>query len=60
MYLEMEYSPDLEFDFYLAERLGMTVEEMRRQVSAREYLGWSIFYGRKAQRIELEAGKRGR
>lgn len=55
----MENSPDLEFDFYLAERLGMTVEEMQRRVSAREYLGWSIFYGRKAQRMEMES-KRGR
>lgn len=55
----MENSPDLEFDYYLAERLHLPVAEMRQRVSAAEYLGWSIFYGRKAQRMELES-KRGR
>lgn len=55
----MESSPDLEFDYYLAERLHMTVAEMRERISGEEYLGWCIYYGRKGQRIELEAGRRG-
>ncbi len=48
---------DLEFEFYLAERLGMMVADLRRRMSAAEYLGWSIFYGRKAQRAQLAARK---
>jgi hypothetical protein len=41
------------FDFYLAEKLGRTVAEMRRTVSAREYMQWSVYYGRKAQAQQL-------
>jgi len=50
----MEADPTLEFDFYLADRLSMTVDRMRREMSAEEYLGWSVFHARKAQRAELE------
>jgi hypothetical protein len=53
----METRPDLEFDYYLAERLGRSVAEMRRSVSAAEWRGWSVFYARKAQRRELELAK---
>jgi hypothetical protein len=52
-YREFEDRPDLEFDFYLAEKLGMTVDFMRQNVSAEEYLGWSTYYKRKRQREEL-------
>lgn len=55
----MEADPSIEFDYLLAEKLHMTVAEMMHRVSAEEYLGWCIYYGRKAQRAELEA-KRGR
>lgn len=49
---------DLEFEYYLAEQLGMTVGKMRREMSAQEYLEWQIYYGRKAQKAEMR-GKRG-
>lgn len=49
----------LEFEFYLAERLNMTVDRMRREVSAREFMQWSVYYSRKAQKQEL-ASKQGR
>lgn len=49
----MEDSPDLEFDYFLAEKLHMSVERMRREVDGQEYLEWSMFYARKAQRLEL-------
>lgn len=44
----------LEFDHYLAERLGMTVADMRRRMSAEEWMRWGVYYGRKAQRQEME------
>lgn len=49
--------PSAEFDHYLAERLGRTVAEMRRTVSNAEYVGWRMYYARKAQRAELEQRK---
>jgi hypothetical protein len=52
MYLAMEYDPTLEFEFYLAQKLGRTVDELR-QMSAEEFTGWSVYYARKAQKEEL-------
>jgi len=37
----------------------MTVARLREEMSSAEYLGWTIYYGRKAQRQELAAAKRG-
>lgn len=58
MWLEMEQG-QLEFEFMLAEKLGMTVARMRRDLSVEEFVGWSVYFGRKAQRAEM-AQKRGR
>jgi hypothetical protein len=33
----------------------MTVDEMRQRVSGDEFMHWSIYYARKAQRSELES-----
>lgn len=52
MYLMMENNSDLEFEFYLADRLKMTVAELR-EMSSTEFLGWSVYHGRRAQRQEL-------
>ena len=63
MYLEMEHSPTLEFEHFLCSKLGgMTVEEMRERMSNEEFVRWSVYYGRKAQREELamKSAKRGR
>ena len=49
----------LEFEFYLAEQLRMTVARMRREVSSQEFMEWSVYYNRKAQKQEL-ASKQGR
>lgn len=46
--------PGLEFEFYLAEKLGRTVEELRLSLSADEFLRWSIYYAKKAQTQQLE------
>jgi hypothetical protein len=53
MYLTMENSPDLEFEFFLAQKLSCTVDELRRRLSGEEWLGWQVYYARKAQREEL-------
>jgi allophanate hydrolase subunit 2 len=57
VYLEME-TTDLEFEFYLADRLSMTVARLRLEMPAAEYIAWSVYYGRKAQRMEIEQAKR--
>lgn len=49
----MANNPDIEFEFYLAEKLGRTVAELRATVGQDEYVGWTVYYGRKAQRQEL-------
>ncbi|WP_027934565.1 hypothetical protein [Amycolatopsis thermoflava] len=53
---------DLEFEFYLADRLGRTVAELRESLSQDEYVAWTVYFGRKAQRQELamKSVKRGR
>lgn len=37
----------------------MTVDEMRQRMSGDEFLYWSIYYARKAQRQELEMRRAG-
>lgn len=54
-YLAMESSPDLEFEFYVADRLGMTVAQLRAEMSNEEFVAWGVYHGRKAQRAELAA-----
>jgi hypothetical protein len=50
----LENEPDLEFEFYLAEKLSRTVAELRDTLSNAEYVLWTRFYARKAQAEELE------
>lgn len=53
-----EANQDLEFDFFLTQKLGgMTVEEMRDRMSSQEWMQWSVYYGRIAQREQLRAMK---
>lgn len=55
----MEASPTLEFELYLAQKLGMTLGRMRDQMSSEEFLLWGVFYARDAQRRELARLKAG-
>lgn len=32
----------------------MTVAEVRQRMTQREFVEWSVFYGRRAQQMELE------
>lgn len=52
-YLALEYDSDLEFTYYLADRLGKTVAELERTMSNAEFVRWGVYHARKAQRAEL-------
>jgi hypothetical protein len=52
-----EASPETEFEFFLAQKLGRTVAELRTGMSNQELVEWGVFYARKAQREELETAK---
>lgn len=52
-YLALENDPDLEFEHYLGEKLSRTVTEVRSMDNA-EFVMWTRYYARKAQRRELE------
>lgn len=58
-YLELENDPDLEFEFFLADRLHMTVARMREEMTYSELVLWSRYHARVAQAKELEAKKAG-
>lgn len=53
IYQRFEANPDLEYDFYLAAELGMTVAELRERMSNREYEEWNMYHARRAQQEEL-------
>lgn len=52
-YEGFEESPELEFEFFLADRLGRTVDELRQSISQDEFVRWMVYHGRKAQQREL-------
>lgn len=58
-YLALSESTELEFEHYLAVKLGRTVGELRRSMSHAEFLRWNMYYARIAQEAELERLKRG-
>lgn len=47
------------FEYFLASKLGMVVDEMRRRMTQAEFIYWTRYYALKAQREELERGKAG-
>ncbi|WP_433117095.1 hypothetical protein [Micromonospora sp. CA-246542] len=50
--MRFETDAEFHFDFFLAEQLKKTVAEIQR-MSSREYMQWSIYFGRKAQQRQL-------
>jgi hypothetical protein len=52
-WLRFETDGDFAFSFFLAEKLGCTVADLTAKISQREYMQWSIWYGRRAQQREL-------
>lgn len=57
-YLEIDENVDVEFEFFLAEKLHRTVEEIG-EMSNDEFMRWGVYFGRKAQLQEI-AAKQGR
>lgn len=49
---------ELEFEFFLAQKLGRTVAELR-EMDHGEWVGWCVYYGREAQRQQLAMAKAG-
>lgn len=47
----------LDFEFYLADRLKLTVAQLRQQMSADEFMRWGVWHGRRAQVQQLAARK---
>lgn len=45
-----------EFEFFLADRLHMTVAEMRERMSNGEYIRWAVYHGRRVQDAEIARG----
>ena len=43
--------------FFIAEKLGMTLLQLRTTMSAEELLGWSVYCTLKAEREEKEMEK---
>lgn len=58
-YLALSESVELEFEHFLAVKLGRTVGELRRSMSHLEFIRWNMYYAREAQQAELERLKRG-
>lgn len=57
-WLDLENDEQLEFEFFLAEKLKIgTVAEMRARMSHGEFVYWSRYYSRRAAEAELEAKK---
>lgn len=42
--------PAVEWEHYIAERIGMTVGELRRRMGHDEFIRWQVYYGRKWQK----------
>lgn len=57
LWLRFELDPDFRFDFFLAEKLGCTVAEMRARMPAAEWRAWAVYYARKQQQRQLAARK---
>lgn len=47
----------MEAEFFLADRLGMTVSRLRDEMSNAEFVAWCMYHARKAQRQELAMKK---
>lgn len=52
MYLRFETDNDFHFQFYLADQLKISLEQVNAMPQA-EYLAWGVYFGRKAQDQQL-------
>lgn len=56
-YLELDANADIEFEHFLAAKLGMTVRRLRAEMSNAEFVRWNVYYARIAQQQQLEQRK---
>lgn len=56
---ELAEDPLLLLQFVVAERLGMTLTELRERMTEEELLGWAAFYElrKEHERVELEKAR---
>lgn len=59
-WLDLAKNPTLEFEFFLAEKLGRTVTELRETVAAWEFVYWVAYYRRQKDNLEMEYRSRGK
>jgi hypothetical protein len=57
-YKRLATDEDLEFEFFLASELGMTVGQMRDEMDNDEFVHWAMYYARKSQQQELANQRR--
>lgn len=41
-------------EYFIAEQLSMTVARLRSELTSDEFVRWQVYFGRKAQRRELD------
>lgn len=58
-WLALEENHDLEFEYFLAQKLSMTRARMIAEMSNAEFVYWSRFYSRREAENEVEAAKAG-
>lgn len=58
-YLALATNPELEFEHFLAVKLGVTVRELRQRMDNAEFVRWDTYYARIAQQMQLEQLMRG-
>lgn len=44
---------------FLAQKLGMTLTQLRAEMPAAEFVRWGVYYGRQAQRAQLDGARSG-
>ncbi len=49
----LDDDPALEFEYFLAAKLGMTRARLLDEMGALEFVHWSMYYAREAQRRQL-------
>lgn len=52
-YRALDGDDDLEFEFYLAEKLGLIVADMRARMPQAEFVLWTRYYARLNQRQQV-------
>lgn len=58
-YLQLARDPAVEFEHFLAAKLGKSVRELRASMSHAEFVRWNMYYARLGQEQEIQAQKGG-